>query len=99
MAKSSALGFVSAKSHREFASSDGLHRSIKASLFRLDGACEPCFNNFAPLSQCVEIIRPPLHQAYPLVPIIAARIGPAHRVFVLMRQRRLDCVVTPLAAF
>ena len=45
------------------------------------------------------MVRPPIRHAHALIPIGAAGVRASHRVFVLMRKRRLDGVRRKLAAF
>src|SRR3546814_4815147 len=44
------------------------------------------------VAQAVELVRPELHHRNPLVPIFAARIGPAHAVAPDMGELALDRV-------
>ncbi len=50
-------------------------------------------------AQRIELVRPPLHHEYALVPGFGARIGAAHRVCVLMGKPRLDGIGVPQPAF
>jgi len=62
---------------------------------KLSGSLASCFAEFAgddllPVAQEVEMVRPVLHHAHPLVPIFAPRIGTAHGVVVAMGKLALD---------
>ena len=51
------------------------------------------------LSQLIKVVAPPLSHLYAFIPVIAPIIDPSDRIAVTMRERALDGVGMPEAAF